>query len=156
MKQNQTTIIRNCARAVIIRDGAILLLHKQSPSYGTRYVLPGGAQDETETLKSALVRECQEELGTRVMVGDLLCVAENFKPKSTDQNLIKHSIEFLFLCEIPGNYVAANGPAPDKNQTDVFWLPLRDLATAPIFPVDLRQILTADTEKTPLYLGQIT
>ena len=72
MKENLTPTIRNCARAVIVRDGAILLLCKQSPSYGTRYALPGGAQEEYETLQAALVRECHEEIGTTVTVCDLI------------------------------------------------------------------------------------
>ncbi|WP_430473554.1 NUDIX domain-containing protein [Thalassospira lucentensis] len=156
MKENLTPMIRNCARAVIIRDGAILLLCKQSPSYGTRYALPGGAQEEHETLEAALIRECQEEIGTTVAVSGLMHVADFFKSRGTSIEINKHTVEFLFSCSVPNNYAATNGPAPDKNQKNVFWLPLGELATAPLFPEDLRPLLNASAPQQPFYLGRIT
>lgn len=155
MKENQAPMIRNCARAVIIRGGTILLLCKQSPVYGTRYALPGGAQDEGETLQAALLRECAEEIGVAVTVGQLLHVAELFKPKISNPELTTHTVDFLFACSVPDDYVAANGPAPDKNQKDVFWLPLNALETAPLYPLDLRAVLGAPAEPHPSYLGLI-
>jgi len=162
MTENQTSTIRNCARAVIVRDGAILLLCKQSPSYGMRYALPGGAQEESETLQAALIRECEEEIGTTISVDDLMHVADFFKPKNTYPDTKRHTIEFLFRCSVPDGYVLANGPAPDKNQKDVLWLPLTDLPGAPLFPNDLRAVLAARAPEDPayqahpVYLGQIT
>lgn len=155
MTENLTPMIRNCARAVIIRDGAILLQHKQSPSYGTRYALPGGAQEENETLEAALIRECQEEIGTTVAIGALMHVADFFKSRSSDSKIKSHRVEFLFSCVVPDDYLAANGPAPDKNQKDVFWLPLDELKTAPLYPGDFRKVLDAPAGHHPLYLGQI-
>lgn len=156
MKENLTLAIRNCARAVIVRDGAILLLCKQSPSYGTRYALPGGAQEEYETLQAALVRECHEEIGTTVTVCDLIHVADFFKPRSTDPETKRHTVEFLFTCVVPDDYAPTNGPAPDKNQKDVFWLPLDELETAPLSPEGLRRVLSASVRQHPFYLGRIT
>jgi 8-oxo-dGTP pyrophosphatase MutT (NUDIX family) len=156
MTENLTPMIRNCARAVIIRDGALLLLCKQSPSYGTRYVLPGGAQDEHETLHAALIRECREEIGTTVTIGDLMHVADYFKPRSTNPEMKKHNTEFLFSCRVSDDYTAANGPAPDKNQKNVIWLPLAELGAAPLFPQGLRNVLTEPSGPNPVYLGQIT
>lgn len=156
MKENQTPMIRNCARAVIIRDGALLLLCKQSPAYGTRYALPGGAQDEGETLQDALLRECQEEIGVTVAVGNLLHVAEYFKPKSTIPNSKRHTVDFLFACSVADDYVPTNGPAPDKNQKDVLWLPLNKLATVPFYPSDMLTVLDASSQSRPLYLGLIS
>ncbi|NIY74868.1 NUDIX domain-containing protein [Thalassospira sp. HF15] len=159
MTENLAPTIRNCARAVIVRDGAILLLHKHNPSYGTRYALPGGAQEENETLQAALIRECEEELGTAISVGDLVHVADFFKPRSAYPKLKKHAVEFLFSCSVPDGYVPANGPAPDKNQKDVVWLPLAKLPNAPLFPNDLRAVLMAaapEHQEHPVYLGQIT
>lgn len=156
MTENLTPMIRNCVRAVIIRDGAILLQHKQSPSYGTRFALPGGAQEEHESLQAALVRECEEEIGTTVTVGDLMHVADFFKPGSSGLETKSHRIEFLFSCAVPDDYTPANGPAPDKNQKDVFWLPLDELQTAPLYPGDLRAVLLPSARHHRAYLGLIT
>ena len=158
MKGNLAPTIRNCARAVIVRDGAILLLYKQSPSYGKRYALPGGAQEENETLQAALIRECEEEIGTAITVDGLMHVADFFKSRNTSVKTKRHAVEFLFACSVPDGYVAANGPAPDKNQKDVLWLPLDKLPSAPLFSNDLRTVLAASTQahqEHPVYLGSI-
>jgi len=75
--------IRNAARALIVRRSHVLLLRKAGGGSGERYALPGGGQDLGETLQQALVRECQEEIGTTVAVGGLLHVAEFFKLRDT-------------------------------------------------------------------------
>ena len=56
--ENLTPGIRNAARAVILREGSILLLRKNGSGGGERFALPGGAQDLGETLEQALNREC--------------------------------------------------------------------------------------------------
>lgn len=156
MKENLTPMIRNCARAVIIRDGAILLLCKQSSSYGTRYALPGGAQKEHETLESTLIRECQEEIGTTVRVSNLMYVADFFKSCSLSTETKQNIVEFLFLCPVHNNYAATNGRASDENQKNVFLLPLEKLADAPLFPEDLRLLLNASAPQQSFYLGRIS
>lgn len=75
--------IRNAARALIIRQEKILLLQKAGGGRGERFALPGGAQDPGETLNDALNRECLEEIGTSVDIGDLIYVADFFKLRDT-------------------------------------------------------------------------
>jgi mutator protein MutT len=56
--------MRNCAGALLVRDGRILLvkraLHKTFPGL---WDVPGGHCEEDETPEAAMVRELQEELG---------------------------------------------------------------------------------------------
>ena len=73
--------IRNAVRAVVVRDGAVLMQKKWAETRGTWYTLPGGGQDVTETMETALIRECEEEIGTTVRVGALLSVADFFKQR---------------------------------------------------------------------------
>ena len=57
-------------RAVIIEEGKILLMHRVvgEKEY---WILPGGGVEEDDAdLESALIRECEEELGVRVEVGE--------------------------------------------------------------------------------------
>ena len=75
--------IRNGVRAVIVRERQLLLLRKAYEDGSERYVLPGGAQDQGETLTEALQRECREEIDTEVMVSGLLYLADYFKPRET-------------------------------------------------------------------------
>ncbi len=148
--------IRNGARAVIVRDASILLLRKVSPVYGERYVLPGGSQEGGETLEQALRRECEEEIGASVEIVDLLHVADYFKPRLTTPETFRHAVEFLFACTVAEEYVAVNGPRPDKNQVAVVWVPLDRLSGEPLFPKGLIPALSdARPSDRPFYLGLV-
>lgn len=132
--ENLLPVIRNAARALIVRDDRILLLRKQGYSDGERFALPGGGQDPGETLRQALLRECEEEIGTRVLVHDLIHVADYFKVRDTDPPSTRHLVEFLFSCEVPDDYVPMNGAHPDEHQVGVVWARLDALPDMPLFP----------------------
>lgn len=146
--------IRNAARALIVRHEKILLLKKQGGGRGIRYALPGGAQDPGETLVEALNRECLEEIGTTVEVGELIQVADFFKLRDTEPPSQRHVVEFLFRCDIADNYSPRNGHRPDKHQVDVVWTELDGLAQLPLFPHFLSSCIAqfSDRNKDP-YLG---
>ena len=135
--ENLLPVIRNAARALIVRDGQLLLLRKDGGGRGERYALPGGAQDPGETLEQALQRECTEEIGVQVQVRDLLHVADYFKLRDTDPPSHKHLVEFLFECSVPDDYTPRNGHHPDKHQVDVVWAALDDLQQMTLFPQSL-------------------
>jgi 8-oxo-dGTP diphosphatase len=57
--------------AVIITDGRVLACERASPPEAAgRWEFPGGKVEPGESDQQALVRECVEELGVRVEVGD--------------------------------------------------------------------------------------
>lgn len=146
--------IRNAARAVIIRNGQILLLKKIGGDRPERYALPGGAQDPGESLTSALQRECEEEIATRVEIGALVHVAEFCKRRDTQPPSRRHLVEFLFLCGVPDGYRPQNGPHPDKHQVDVVWIDVDALQRVPLFPAYLKDCLGGMTKaEEPFYLG---
>ncbi|HEV2781937.1 MAG TPA: (deoxy)nucleoside triphosphate pyrophosphohydrolase [Actinophytocola sp.] len=59
--------------AAIVRDGAVLAQQRSYPaSDAGRWELPGGRVEPGESEKDAVLRECLEELGVRVRVGDRL------------------------------------------------------------------------------------
>jgi 8-oxo-dGTP diphosphatase len=71
-------------------EGRVLLL---KATYGElRWGLPGGALEPGETIHEALHRECQEELGCEVIVGDLTGVYSHTAVES---------LAFIFRCELP-------------------------------------------------------
>ena len=148
--------IRNAVRAVILRDGAVLMQKKWSDSKGTWYTLPGGGQDVHETLEAALIRECEEEIGVRVSVGELLTLADFFKLRETEYPSTRHVMEIYFACRVPDDYQPVSGPHPDKHQVDVVWLPLAEIPEQPVFPPDLSRHLgrIIDGEQRG-YLGEI-
>lgn len=57
--------------AAIVRDGLLLAQQRAYPSQSAgRWELPGGRVEPGETEPGALRRECREELGVDVTVGD--------------------------------------------------------------------------------------
>ena len=154
--ENLDPSIRNAVRALIVRDESVLLLRKEGGGQGERFALPGGAQDPGETLVEALGRECQEEIGTQVEIGDLLTVADYFKQRDTQPPSTRHLLEFLFSCHVPDDYVPQNGHHPDKHQIEVVWVRLSDLDQLMLFPRSLSEslpgVITGDNKG---YLGII-
>ncbi|MCG7938861.1 MAG: NUDIX domain-containing protein [Candidatus Thiodiazotropha lotti] len=148
--------IRNAVRAVIVRDEAVLMQKKWQQERGFWYTLPGGGQEVQESLTQALQRECEEEIGTRVVVDGLLAVADFYKQRRTEPPSSRHLIEFLFACSVPDDYRPGPGVHPDKHQIEVVWLPFAEFSQVELFPksleLDLQPVLQG---VKPLYLGVI-
>ena len=70
------------AAAVIERDGAFLLTRRLKGTHleGT-WEFPGGKCEPTETPAACLVREIREELGSGVILGELLLVTRHAYPE---------------------------------------------------------------------------
>ena len=69
---------------------------------------------------------------------------------------IRQQLELLFLCDVPGDYVARNGHSPDKHQDAVVWIAQDSLMDINLMPSDLCSILSsADLASHPVYLGEI-
>lgn len=118
--------IRVGAKAVIVRDGQILLIRYQD-HIGNYYNFPGGGIDKGESIRKGLRREVYEETGLDVSVGRLLLVAE-YDPKKHNRLFGRiHKLTLYFACD-PKDGSEANVPAkPDQNQMGVDWFPLREL-----------------------------
>lgn len=148
--------IRNAVRAVIIRDGRILLIRKEYEDGSQRFALPGGAQDTGETLTAALDRECREEIGAAVMNASLLHIADWFKQRDTVPPSTRHLVEFLFACEVEESYTPHNGYHPDRHQVEVLWIELDRLDSIPLWPRSIATFLSyVQQEKSAVYLGTI-
>lgn len=151
--------IRNSAKAVIVQDGKILVIKKGSPE-GDYFVLPGGGQEPSENLHATLTRECIEEIGEEVDVGDLLFIREyigkNHERSTFDSQV--HQIEYMFLSTLRAkNTNIKNGISPDVGQIGVEWLPLSELLQYRLYPQEMREHLMnyVRGEKLPVYLGDI-
>jgi len=151
---NYLPSIRNAVRAFIVRDGKVLLLHKQNEQQAKYYGLPGGGQDVGENLLAALQRECLEEIATRVEVMDLLFVADYFKEKLIDLPVTRHLVEFIFKCHVSDHYIATSGEKPDKHQIGVVWVAFNELSNIALLPKDLAVLLANDSARS-VYLGSI-
>lgn len=121
MMMNSTSFlspIRPTVRAVILREGRLLVQVKRRSGIPDYLTLPGGAQEPGETMPDCIARECHEEVGAKVAIGRLLHLAEVFKPKESG---IRHQVEAFFACEVPPGYEPRLGPKPDRSQIGTIW-----------------------------------
>lgn len=77
------------ARAIIIENGKILVMHrnKEGSQY---YTLVGGRALDNETIEQALVREVKEETGLDVTGARLVF---------TEQHAAPYNEQYIFLCD---------------------------------------------------------
>jgi len=160
--EGDTPRVRVAARALIIRDGAVLLQVRRIAGRAV-HLLPGGGQEPGETLAEAVVREVREETGLAVAAGPLLWVRE-FIPRrhGLTHRGDDHDLHCIFACTpIDGAAAAAladAAPLPDAAQMAVRWVPLAALAGVTLWPESVHRRLCALTDDglplVPAYLGE--
>ena len=156
--------LRPSAKAIIIRDGSLLVLRMRDEE-ALWYLLPGGGVEFGETLHEALRRECREELGVEVEIGPLRFVREYIAAHHEFAHEgDAHQVEYMFICRIVGQNgdcpLDAVGGAvpllPDKGQLGIDWLPVAALEEHRFYPKTLRPLLgRMDDPETPTCLGDV-
>ncbi|GIP18176.1 DNA mismatch repair protein MutT [Paenibacillus montaniterrae] len=132
--------IRNSAKAIIIENNQLLLTRNQDEQ-GFFYLFPGGGQEKGEELKVTVERECNEELGCEVVVGDIVYIREyigkNHEFAEWDYDV--HQVEFYFECRIKESVEKFIGTNPDNNQVGVEWIEIDSLNKLRIYPSKLSE-----------------
>lgn len=151
-------MIRVSAKALICNQNRLLVIENQNPDLF--YTLPGGGQNQGETLPEALRRECLEELRLPVHVHELAFVRDYIAAHHEFAHLHPefHQVEMIFQCSLEPGVMPADGEHPDDLQTGFTWLPLQEIPGAPLYPRDMRQPIVdhfAGTRPQNIYLGDI-
>lgn len=148
-----TPTLRYAAKALIMENGRILCLRKQG-DIGGYYVLPGGGQEPGELLDEALKRECLEELGARVAVGQLRFVQEyvgkNHLFKDVHGHM--HFVNLYFDCKLLEPALSQQ-LKPDAGQVGLEWLDVSQLTELAFFPRVLAENLGMHNGINLAYLG---
>jgi len=128
--------IRSAAKAVIMRDGKVLLNRCYGRTVGEYYALPGGGQLQHESLPEAIRRECLEETGYTVAIDRFLALCEEI---ITDEAVRQrhpdytHKVYHVFLCHIACD-TKAQPSERDANQVGCEWVAIEDVAALRLFP----------------------
>jgi len=127
--------IRNTAKGVVIHEGKILL-NRGKIEGRECYALPGGGQHPYEDMKDAVVRECLEETGYRVIPGELMALYEEIRdnPELREKHPdYTHIVYHVFLCRLADEEMFAPVEM-DSNQIGAEWIDLNALDGAPLCP----------------------
>jgi 8-oxo-dGTP diphosphatase len=147
--------VRVSVKAVIIENGKLFVMHYLD-SVGDYYMLPGGGQRSGEPLVAAVKRECFEEAGILVSVGDVMYIRdyieENHEFAGREPGF--HQVEIMFKCEILDGSQIGKGIEMDARQIGVSWLLLDELDQYRLYPVLLKKVLL-DNRNGSIYLGDI-
>ena len=108
-------LIRSVVGAAIVREGRVLAARRRAPAdLAGLWEFPGGKVEPGESESAAVARECREELGISVAVGDRLACA----PISEDVELVLYAAT-----------LTAGQPALSATHDLLRWLTMDELAT---------------------------
>lgn len=137
-------MIRCTAKALIVHEGRILLNRCMHEDGRTYYDLPGGGQNQYETMEDAVVREVLEETGFTVRVDSFAAIAEEIY---TNEDLrarfpdYSHRILHIFrasLTGVPRSIPTETDLGMDKSE----WIPIDEVRSLPeICPAILKEKL---------------
>jgi len=128
--------IRSTAKAIIIKDKKILLNKCKDMKNGDYYSLPGGGQQQYETLHEAVVRECLEETGYTIHpvkfagLCEEICMDAKFREKYPDY---AHKVYHVFICELE-NEEKKEPTEKDSMQMGCEWIDITALHSVTILP----------------------
>jgi len=124
--------MRNRAAAIIIRNGELLLIHRQKPGRDY-YILPGGGVELDESFEEACIREVKEETGLDVL--GLQLVYRYF---------YRGSEEDYFITRVPTDEPVLGGSEAQRqspeNLYNFEWVSATQLADTNLLPVAARRI----------------
>lgn len=157
--------IRNSAKAIIIDNNKMLVNKNQNsmgdmcyglPNGAIYYDLPGGGQNQYETLEEAVIRECMEESGYTVRVDRLAAIYEEISMNHefrAKYEQYAHKVHFVFICHLADERLKA--PAEkDLDMLESEWINIEDIKNIPLYPLMINTSLDLllKTNAT-LYLG---
>ena len=136
--------MRTAARAIIIKDGAILTMHRNK--FGHEYdILIGGGVDFGENHQQTLQRELREESGV-TMQNPRLVFVENAGDI--------YGMQYVYLCEYVGGEPELNPESDEyainamgQNLYQPRWLPLTELPNMPFRSESLKRAILKGASK---------
>jgi len=115
--------------AIVVNDGAVLLVKRGRPPHEGEWAIPGGRLQWGESLKQGAEREILEETGITIEAGEVIYHFEHIVPAEGD------GPEFHYVVlDLEGHYISGEPLAAD-DAADACWVALDDLAS-----VNLNQI----------------
>lgn len=132
---------RRSVRAIIVEGDHILLLRREKHA-APYWAVPGGGVEEGEDNQTAVRRECKEELGVAVGVGERLFTHRMRYPDCFRE-------QHYYICHITGGTVGT-GTGPEYQPGTHYrgthtpeWIPIDRLVPLPLWPQRVKKKILA-------------
>lgn len=150
--------IRNAAKAIIIDNGKVLLNKYVGKLNEIYYDLPGGGQNQFESMEEAVKRECMEESGYHIEIIRFAALVEEIYH---DLELRKeyydytHRIHHVFLAKLADKSIQKPTEI-DMHQLECVWVDINDVSLLDLRPEPLKsKFIEVINSERPLYLGTV-
>ena len=128
--------IRSTVKAIIINDNKVLLNRCFDENNGYYYSLPGGGQNQYETLNDAIIRECLEETGHNIIPLRFSGLYEEICDDPKARKIYPeyaHKMYHIFVCKLKDNAFIKPTEIDDM-QIDSEWINIEKLSKIRVMP----------------------
>lgn len=146
MRCQKVTNVR--AGAIVVHQGCLLLIHRIKKGLKEYYVFPGGTVEGGEEIQLAAIREVREETSIIVQPGRLMYYLQ----VTGDEKTPCGKEEYYFLCDYLQGVPQLEAGAIEwqrisqNNLYQPVWVPLDQITTLLIYPLEIRDLLVIDLE----------
>ena len=133
--------VRSTVKAIILHEGKVLLNLCRDPVNGDYYSLPGGGQEQYETLFEAVRRECREETGYEVEPLRLCALMEEICLDPYIRETYPqyaHKMLHLFVCRLVSDK-RGEPTETDEWQVGEEWVAPEDVPGRNLLPIAVRE-----------------
>ncbi len=150
--------IRNAAKAIILHKDKILANRCMTGKNEVYYDLPGGGQNQFETMEDAAIREVLEETGYKIKIVKFLALAEEIydnEERRAKYYDYSHRILHIFLAELLSEK-CVEASEKDFQQEESIWMSFDEIDRVNFHPTQLSgRIRDLVCSSHPQYLGYV-